>query len=425
MSISLNSFLNSQIYNTQTLTNPLYAAFVAGSTYYPPVFDSAGNCSTSVDPGGLFGWLIYARTVKSSPIRGASTDTYLAYSNPQDFINDLNKLSGATACLITTQGSGGTYSFFERKGNFLTATNIGKDFLYAWSYLAYGGTIVIAGTTAAFQSYITDSGNQIDVLMGQTANASLGSYLLNSAPVVGIFPSNGYTAANFDSFLGADNVSGNTVADRIFNIYGTVTKGITTTSLQTGTSLIYNLNPVADVAGAFANAKETNNYFLTVAGKNLSTPLNNIVSNPVDWAAVQTKSVYKKNRVNFYTYSGGAFLGLDLVGATSGANETYTSDDRIGVSNLKNVIKKEVTDILLNYVFDVNNAATRAAVTTEVQLYLESISEYLDPNSTQVTCDASNNTDNSSSIVVAITVKPIQSISEISIPITVSAAELA
>lgn len=422
--ISLNSFLDSRVYSTQTLTNPLYAAFVAGSTYYPPNFISPGNCATVVDPGGLFGWLIYSRTIKASPTKGVSTDSYVAYTNPQDFVNDLNALSGATACLLSTLGSGGTYSFFEIKGNAVSATNIGYDFLHALSYLAYGGEIIIAGTTSAFQTYTTDSGNQIDVLIGQTANANLAGYLLNSTPVVGIFPTDGYTAANFDAFLGNSTyLTGNTVADRIFNVYGTVTRGITTTSLQTGSSLLYKLSAVSHVAGAFANSKETNNYYLTVAGQNLSTPLNVTVTNPINWNAIQTKDIFKKNRVNFYTYANTPFLGLDLVGATASSSSSYTSDDRIGVANLKNSIKKQVTDILLKYVFDVNNANTRAAITTEVELYIESINQYLDPNSTQITCNSSNNTDNSATIVVDITVKPIQSISEISIPIIVSSAD--
>lgn len=420
MAISLNSFLDSRIYQTQTSTNPLYAAFVAGSTYYPPSFNGAGS-ATSIDPGGLFGWLIYARTIKASPAKGVSSDTYISYTNPTDFVYDLNLLASATGALIKDIASGGTYSFFLKDGNYLRGTTIGYDFLHALTYLAYGGTLVIAGTTGGCQEYSVNTGNNMDVLIGQTANQQLLKYILDYSPIVGIFASEGFTAPDYATFLGSqDLVSGKTVANRLFTVYGTATNGITTTSLAANTSITYKIPAISTIAGAFANSKQTQNYFLTVAGQDLSTPLNGTITNPVNWSNNSTKDLFKKNRVNFYSYVSNPFLALDLVGATPGSDATYISSERIGVANLENYIKKNVTNILLKYVFDVNNSTTRSSVTTEIQLYLDSISQYLDPNATQVVCDSSNNSDNSSTIVAEITVKPVQSISEISIPIIVS-----
>ena len=83
MAISLNSFINPSVYNTETVNNQLYCGFLAGSTYYPPNFNGTNN-ATSVDVGGLFGWLIYSRGVIASPIKGNTTDTYVVYTNPND-----------------------------------------------------------------------------------------------------------------------------------------------------------------------------------------------------------------------------------------------------------------------------------------------------------------------------------------------------
>jgi hypothetical protein len=72
---------------------------------------------------------------------------------------------------------------------------------------------------------------------------------------------------------------------------------------------------------------------------------------------------------------------------------------------------------VLKYVFLPNNATTRASITSEVSFYLQSLGAFLDPEFTQITCDSSNNDDNSSTLVVDTIVKPLISSEEFRISV--------
>jgi hypothetical protein len=426
--VSLNSFINPTNYNTETTTNKLYAAFLAGSTYYPPNFNGT-NQATSVNPGGLFGWLIYSRTALASPAKGLSSDAYIAYGSPNDLINDLNALSGVTYAIISTANAGGTFGLFTQSGNDITGTTIGNDFLIANTYLSYGGVLVIAGTTAGFVTYTNTTNNDIDVIFGSTGYAGILSYMGSLSPyTVGIFPSvndgAGYTAQNFDT-LYPTAVTDTTISSRIFNVGGQIIhKNIPTSTLASNTTITYTQSGVPDVAGAFARSNDADKYFLTVAGPDLSNVLNGITVNPTKWETTTIKNIFKKNRVNFYTMGNqSSFLGLDTVGATAGASTSYTSDERIGPANIKNSIRRDVTQILLKYVFDINNATTRSSATSDINLLIESnYNQYLDPTYTQVVCDSTNNTDNSTTLVANITIKPIIATAEFTINVSVESS---
>ena len=425
---TFNSFLSPNYYNTEKSVSPLYAAFLAGSTFVPPTFSGVSGAA-STNPGGLFGWLIYSRTSLANPTIGSTADNYIVYNNPFDLVNDLNNLSGITACIVTsTVAQGGTFGFFNSNGTEITGKTNGTDFLHAINYLAYGGTLVIAGSCSGFSSYETTTSNLIDVLIAQNNSASEAQYVENTPQVIGIFGSTGngagYTAQNFDSlFSSASLVSGSTVADRIFNVYGQRYQfKVPTTSLETGTTITITLPMMSDVAGAFNRSKNLNQIYYTNAGSNNSFILNGIVKNPVIWTDTTTKNLLKKNRVNFYIKNNlDYFLGLDLVGATAGSSASYTSEERVGPSKLKQDIETNVRTILLKYVFEVNNAATRSAITSEISLYLIGLSQFLDSAFTQVTCDSSNNTDNSSTINVNIVIKPLLASEEFAITLSVSA----
>lgn len=420
---SLNSFLAPTQFNSETAISPIYAALLAGSTYYPPTFAGISGAA-STNPGGLFGWLIYARS-QSSPIKGATTDTYLVYKNAFDLVNDLNVLSGSTACLISgLTAEGGTFGFFRYIGDEIIGLTNGNDFMYALSYLAYGSQLIIAGTCAGFNQFETDTSSKIDVLIAQNGSASEARYLENTPQVIGLFASQdsgaGYTAIGFDSlFTSAALVTGATVADRIFNVAGKNIQKIQTSTLRDNTSYKTSFPLISDVAGAFVRAKNNNNLYFTVAGLDNSSVLNGIVSTPVLWSDEATKNIYKKNRVNFYTVSNQRyFLGLDVTGATMGAGITYSTNDRIGPSKIRQDVETYVTSTLLKYVFQPNNPSTRSAITTEIELYLFGLSQYLDTAYTQVFCDESNNTNYSSSINVRIVIKPLISSEEFNLNVS-------
>lgn len=410
---TLNSFISPTYYNSQTVVNPLYIAFLAGSTYTPPTFGGVSGAA-STDPGGLFGWLIYSRTALANPAKGATTSTYIVYTNPYDLINDVNNLGGVTACILTNSiPQGGTFGFFSSDGSEITGKTNGNDVLSAIYAMAYGGTLILAGSTLGFSDYQTDSSNFIDVMMckGVTAEAR---YLENANQIIGIFPSvgdgAGYTALNFDSlFSSAALVSGATVSDRIVSVSGQNYKfKIPTSSLQTNTTITTTTNMISDVVGAFTNSKESRNIYFSIAGLNNSTVLNGIVKRPIDWTNTTEKNIFKKNRVNFYIKSNGSYLlGLDLVGATAGSNSSYTSNERIGTSKLRQDIETNVREIMLRYVFQSNVASTRSNISKDVSFYIQSLNQFLDTSFTQITCDASNNQDNSSEINIEIIVKPL------------------
>ena len=423
---TLNSFLNPPYYTYQGSSSPLYYGFLAGSTYVPPTFNGVSGAASN-DPGGLFGWLIYSRTELASPTSGLTTDNYIVYTEPFTLVKDLNNLSlnGITACILTTSNTqGGTFGFFSSDGSSITGKTNGNDFLSAIYSLAYGGTIVITGTTSGFVSYESATGNYLDVLMckGTTAEAR---YLENAVSTMGIFPSindgSGQTALNFDSlFTSASLVSGSTVADRIVSVSGKNHKfELPTPSLAQNTTYTGSLNLVPDVIGAFSNSKTTNNIYYSVAGFDNSKILNGVVRSPILWTDTVTKNIFKKNRVNFYIQSSSNyFMGLDLVGATAGSNSTYTSNERIGPSKLRVDIETTVRQIILKYVFLPNNATTRASITSEVSFRLQELGNFLDPSFTQITCDGSNNTDNTPTLTVDIIVKPLISSETFSISVT-------
>lgn len=427
---SLDSFIAPSVFNTERTTNPLYAGMIAGSTYRPPVFNG-DNQATSVDPGGLFGWLIYSRAEVANPAMGTTVDPYILYTNPNSLIRDLNELSGTTYALVSLNTQGGTFGLFEYVGRVMTPKSAGKDFIYALDYLSYGGHLIIAGNCTGFVEYTADSSNSLDILVGQTANATNARFVENNDYVIGVFSSindgAGFTAQNFDTlFNSPGNVvfsQGATASDRIFNVGGQSYRQIATTSLQPSTTLDIEISSVSDVAGAITRAKEKNILPLTASGPLTSTPLNNKITNIVDWTNETTKNIYKKNRVNFYTKVDinnipSYFLGLDIVGATAGTNSSYNSEQRFGPSYIRNTIQKNVRNILLKYVFLLNNASTRAAATTEISLYIQTLNQYLDPAYTNIVCSDANNQDNSSTLTASVTVKPILATTDYTLVVT-------
>ena len=436
MPSNLNSFISPAIFRSESKTLPLYAGMLAGSTYVAPTFSGASGAA-STDPGGLFGWLIYARSQIASPARGFTYDPYIEYTNYNSLINDLNLLGGVTYCLMSRNTEGGTFGFFAYNASSaqpnVTAKNNGNDFIHALNYLSYGGTLVIAGTCAGFVTYQNTTTNLLDVMIGQSGFTNSARFLENNDYIIGIFPSvndgAGYTALNFDSlFSNSANVvftEGATVADRIFNVGGQSKKQFSTESLRSGTSILYTISSVADAAGAFARSKDQQDLPFTVAGINYSIPLNTTINNIVQWEDTTTKNIYKTNRVNFYSKTGNTttsqyFLGSDLVGATAGASASYTSIERIGPAYLRNTIEKTVREIMLKYLYNLNNASTRASVTTEITLYIQSLTEYLDTTYTQIICNGTNNVDNSTTLNAEVTVKPLTTTESFTFNVSIS-----
>jgi len=448
---SLSSFVAPTAYNklpTQSL--PFVTGFIpgvnGGQTYYnysAPIFSGDAGAASN-DPGGLFGWLLYARYLNGS---GATTDTYIEYINSRSLVSDLNLLgggfkvvngvvtafSGTTYALVSTPSQGGTYGFFLNTNNIVSGKTYGNDFLLALDYLAYGSPLVIAGTTAGLNDYQLENNTTIDALIGSTANPVLCSWLQNNPYAFGIFPTipdstgqigAGNTMANYTSFVGATLASsGSTFSTRIINVRGV--KGfyeVSTESLVPNTSITqYFLPSVADVAGFMSKAKNSNTLYTSPAGSENAVPLNGMVLNGVEWTNDSLKTILTNNRVNYFLNYINTFLGKDLVGATANSSAS-TSLDRIGPNSLKIQIQKDVSDIALKYLFTINNASTRGLVLTDVQSYLNKLTTFIDPASTQIVCDETNgNVDNTNALYITVIVKPIASVDTFTVNVSLVA----
>lgn len=396
----------------------------SGSCYYryvEPNFNGMDGAASN-DPGGLFGWLLYSRSRLG---KGTTADTYIEYVNSRQLITDMNGLSGATYCLVATPTQGGTYGFFLNTSSIISGKTYGIDFLTALDYLSYGNILVIAGTCAGLNDYEIQNNTTIDALMGLTANPSVCSWLVGKPYAFGIFPTvadstgqigGGYTMANYTGFAGIGSTlaaSGSTFSTRMVNLYG-VKKypGFSTQTLVANTS--FNLSTyvpaVADIAGFFSKAKNANVLYFSIAGSDLAVLQNGSITNGVEWTNKTLRDTLTNNRVNFFLNYTNTFLGKDLVGAT--ANSTApTALDRIGPTSLKMQIEKDVSDIALKYLFTINNAGTRNLLVQDVDAYLSKLTSFIDPTFTQVVCDETNgNVDNTNSLYITVTVKPIVSV---------------
>jgi len=436
---TLSSFTSTNQFRTETASDAfkMDCGYLIGLTYQAPTFSSVG---ASNNPGNLFGWLLYARTVKSSPAVGTTADTYVYYTNPSDLVNDLNKLNGsstikgATGVLINpTTTVGNSFGFFIYDGTLnpdgtsnLGVTGAGREFLYALDYLSYGGNLVIAGTTKGFLDWKTAYNTDFDLIMGATGLGFSGAqrWLEKEAPyTIGVFPSlndgAGTTLTNF-VFNGTSFIDGATVADRVFSVYGqkTITK-LPLPSLYTSGVLTYVNNLSADVAGMFTRVNARNELYLSIAGSARSFILNGDVTTTVNWADTVLKNILKTARVNYFLNYTTKFLGADLVGATASSSDPIV-DERIGPAQMKAKMKRDITNIGIKYLYELNNATTRNLVTGEITNYLLQYATYLDTTKTQVICDSTNNTDNSSTLTIFVNVTPLIGTTSFTLNITLN-----
>ena len=430
---TLSSFTSTNQFRTETASDAfkMDCGYLIGLTFVAPTFSTVG---ASNNPGNLFGWLIYARAIKSSPAIGTTASTYVYYTSPSAIVNDLNKLNGVTGALINpTTTTGNSFGFFIYDGIInsdqttnLGITGAGREFLYALDYLSYGGNLVIAGTTKGFLDWQTDFNTDFDLIMGATGLGFSGAqrWLEKEAPyTIGVFPSlndgAGTTLTNF-VFNGTSFVEGATVADRVFSVYGqkTVTN-LPLPSLYTSGVLTYVNNLSADVAGMFTRVNARNELYLTIAGSARGFILNGDVTTTVNFADTDFKNLLKNARVNYFLNYTTKFLGADLVGATASTSNPIV-DERIGPAQMKAKMKRDITNIGLKYLYELNNPTTRNLVTGEITNYLLQYTTYLDTTKTQVICDSTNNNDNVSTLTIFVNVTPLIGTTSFTLNITLN-----
>jgi hypothetical protein len=425
MAPTLSSFINPSSYAKEVISGSFVAAMKVGTGYVAPTLTSTGS---SNDPGGLFGWLIYARsnTAYFNPAKGTTSDRYIVYNNPGDLVGDLNKLSGITNTLLSNAGGGLSAFFSSTDSSTVVPTTTGYDFLHSVSYLAYGGSLILAPFTSGFDTYQSNAGQYLDVVINKNGDPSVTQWVRDQTYTMGIHPTiaptggltgEGFTAADYQGIMGAASYVTGSSGKRIFTVYGTKTQATANTtngsstfdigSLLTNGTLSYTLSTVSDVAGFFARAKSRNETYLTVAGLDRSIPLNGTINNTIDWSST-TKTELRNKRINFFVNYTPRFLGSDLVGATS--SSSVIVDDRVGPARMKIGLTNDLNRIGIKYSFEINNDATRSAVNSEIESALEQYATFIDATRTQIICDSTNNTDNSSQLNISLIVKPILSV---------------
>ena len=433
---TLSSFTSTNQFNSETVSTAaqMTAGFLTGFTYNNVVLTNNDRTPTN-DPGGLFGWLLYAKAVKSSPATGTTGDKYVFYTSPSGLINDLNKLSGVTGCLINTSSTAGTtnpFGFFTNTGTnpigFGGTGNAGLDFLYALDYLSYGGNLIIAGATNGFNQYKTDTSADIDLALCTGTGAGwtgIQKWLESESPyTIGIFPTinngAGQTLTTF-AFTSTAFVEGATVADRVFSVYGQKTvREFPVPSLLNGGNITYTNNLSADIAGFFTRANSRGELYLTIAGSERGKVLNGAVTGTVNWSDSALKTLLTNARVNYFlNFTSGNFLGSDLVGATASSIAPIV-DERIGPAQMKSAMKRDITNIGIKYLYQINNATTRLLITAEIQNYLLQYATNVDTTKTQVVCNSTNNTDNAASLTIFVSVTPLIGTTTFTINITLA-----
>ena len=87
---------------------------------------------------------------------------------------------------------------------------------------------------------------------------------------------------------------------------------------------------------------------------------------------------------------------------------------------MKSAMKRDITDIGIKYLYQINNATTRLLVTAEIQNYLLEYSTNIDTTQTQVVCNSTNNTDNTASLTIFVSVTPLIGTTTFTINITLT-----
>lgn len=411
--------------NNVNLSSYTNAFICEGFTQYTTPTMSGRNLPTN-DIGGLFGWLLWSRYNIQDPPVGNSYDTYIKYTKKEDFLRDVNAIGNSTTYSLVPYSAnpGATYCFFYSNiGETVIQPTypIGNDFLHVINLLSYNMPLVIAGSTTGIADYNIDNSNPVNIvktLVGQTGDAARAKFLETTPNIFGIFPSinngMGLTALPFDTLFGATTsvqnpaTGGATVANRIVNVYGNGSFNIDSRTWLADSSLKATLNLTSDIAGTMAKAALTSGgvYFSPTGPSN--KPLGNmgiasIVTNTT------TQSTLRQNRVNYFIAANGdKFLGSDLVGATANTDSSYANKDRIAPNYSAETIERSFTSILSTFIGRQNNSALRSEVSTALQNILYSLAQLTSTfEQILIVCDGSNNTDNSATLRVDVSLTPI------------------
>ena len=148
--------------------------------------------------------------------------------------------------------------------------------------------------------------------------------------------------------------------------------------------------PAADVSNNFINKFKTGNNYAITAG-----PRRGVISNPdmvgLEYDFLKEERGYLEP-VGFNCLINSKQYGPMIYGNATAYQKTISAFNNLHVRDLLITIENDIEDMLSNYVFEFNDAATRLEIRTMVEKYLETVRELGGVYDFMVIMDETNNT---------------------------------
>ena len=302
------------------------------------------------------------------------------------------------------------------------------DWWSVYNYLYYNNGVCVVGATGSTGSYYSATGQinplntslhnknlvALDVVFSAenklsaevagnvaTSRRDCVAFVGNIKPLPSNIPATGFTA-HFDYFgVTANNEYVSFYAGRKTFLFGDKLPRAVVNKNN-----VIEINTSSDVAGCMSNVIINNNLWTSVAGVSRGI-VNNINTLKQSFSDLD-QSRYYGSRINPLKYIPSLKV-YSIMGNRTGLSDTATNLSNTNIVSMVIYLKKQISNILRNYLFEVNNNTTRLAITTEIQGILKNlvlkngISDYV------FVCDETNNTSSvisSGKLVVDLTVTP-------------------
>tara|TARA_R100001463_G_scaffold12625_10_gene34177 strand:+ start:95 stop:1408 length:1314 start_codon:yes stop_codon:yes gene_type:complete len=382
--------------------------------------NSGANIVPSVSEGSSnfkAGFLSDKNLISALGVTGERQIGYMTVNTLSDWYA---KLTANHPVGTTTDGSGS-------EGNWpFGATGSWKHEWWAvHNYLEYGGKVCITGTGSNSNTTSPDNTMQtthirFDAIFGTTSGQN--NRLIDIAGArkdcVAICPIAITRDIGSNANL-ADLPGGSSGDQYTFYVAGSKfhldTANRDSTKEDESTLILSTLAP--DAAGCFARTYAIKSPWASPAGINRGRILS-IVRLQQELTSTSAGVLYT-NRVNpVQTFAGeGTYLYGDKTRSETADNDTLK---HVGVVNLVNWMRKNLSDISRSTLFEVNDAATRAAFISRAQPLLRRVQAENGITEFRVVCDTTNNTTDTileNKFIADIYIKPINSIQTIELQI--------
>ena len=279
------------------------------------------------------------------------------------------------------------------------------EWFSVWNYLQYGGSCVI-GATGSTGSYYNASGVlgttstilhnknlvQLDLVFegGNTFSSAAATSIATSRQDCVAVIGNYKDIASLNMVSAYDGFTADFGAKQIskYVIYTAGRKKFT--YVNGGIASVYEIHLGPDVAGCFARTAQTENIWITPAGMTRGRILN----------VLYLTQKFSDSDINYFSAGGvnainsipgeGTFL---LSNITSNPYTAATSaSSKINTMMTTLYIKKEMTKVLKNYLYQNNNASLRQQVINSTKPIMDTLKATNGVSDYNLVCDETNNT---------------------------------